>query len=340
MSLVLDNVRRKFGATAAVDGASLEARAGEIVSLFGPSGCGKTTLLRVAAGLERIEAGRVELGGLLLSGGAEFVPPERRPIGFVFQDYVLFPHMDAAQNVAFGLGDVPGPERRRRADAELAAAGLEGLGARFPHELSGGQQQRVALARALARRPKAMLLDEPFASIDAVLRARLRDDVRRILKSSGAATILVTHDPDEALALGDRIAIMRAGKIIEIARAQDLFERPTTPEGAAIFPGAQRLEGVARAGVVETSFGPVPAERVADGKAVVILLPGALRISPDGARARVVESRFRGPDWRVDLTSPDGEGLIFGASPTPYAKGAQVEIAFEPGSVRAFALPG
>jgi iron(III) transport system ATP-binding protein len=336
MSLVLENIRRRFGATAAVDGADLAAGAGEITCLFGPSGCGKTTLLRVAAGFERPETGRVALDGALLSGDGVFVPPERRPIGFVFQEYVLFPHLNAARNVAFGLADVPRAERRRRAEAELAAAGLDGFGARYPHELSGGQQQRVALARALARRPKAMLLDEPFAAIDAALRARLRDDVRRLLKAAGAATILVTHDPEEALALADRVAIMRAGRIIECARPQELFETPRTPEGAALFPGAQSLAGAVRGEVAMTAFGPVPARSVGDGPARLVLLPGAARIAAGPGPARVLDVRFRGPDWRVDLQGDDGKSLISAASLHPVAIGAAAGLAIEPALVRVF----
>lgn len=336
MSLVLASVTRRFGATAAVEGADLRAGAGEITCLVGPSGCGKTTLLRVAAGFERLQSGRVELDGALLSGEGVFVPPEHRPIGFVFQDYVLFPHLTAGENVAFGLTDIPGPERRRRAEAELAAAGLDGFAARYPHQLSGGQQQRVALARALARRPKAMLLDEPFASIDGALRARLRDEVRSLLKAAGAATILVTHDAEEALALGDRIAIMREGRIIETARPQDLFERPATPEGAAIFPGAQTLEGVVAGEIAETVIGPLPAGGAVAGPARIVLLPGAVEVVSGDGSLRVIEARFRGPDWRIDLSNAGGKSLIFAASPVKLAAGTAAGLKVDPGLVRVF----
>ena len=301
MSLILRNVSHRFGDVAAVRDASLEAAAGEIVCLFGHSGCGKTTLLRIAAGFEPLQAGAVELGGVRLAGpGAAHTPPERRPVGFVFQDYALFPHMTVEKNVAFGLRG----ERdvKARVAAELEALRLGALARRFPHELSGGQQQRAALARALARRPKALLMDEPFASIDVALRRRLREELRRILKEQDVAVILVTHDPEEALALGDRIAFMRAGRIVETAAPRDLFHAPQTPEGAGLFPGCQKLAGRIDSGVLYTAAGAIPARGCADGPGVAVLRDGALTAARDGDGAfRVADARFAGPDWLVYL---------------------------------------
>ncbi|NWG72194.1 MAG: ABC transporter ATP-binding protein [Parvularculaceae bacterium] len=332
MSLVLKDVSRRFGDLAAVDAASLTVDAGEIVSLFGPSGCGKTTLLRVAAGLERPDAGTVELDGAMLSGPGVFAPPERRSMGFVFQDYVLFPHMTALENVAFGLGDLGAEERRRRAGAELAACGLDGLFDRRPHQLSGGQQQRVALARALVRRPKAMLLDEPFAAVDAVMRARLRDDVRRILKASGAVTILVTHDADEALALGDRIAIMREGRIIEAAAPSDLFERPGSPESALLFSGAQEIRAVAAGGRLKAPFADLETA-LPDGPVRLVLLPGASTFVA-GEGFTVADCRFSGPGWRIDAVA--AQIRLSGRSDRRLARGASVRPLFDPSLVRMF----
>ena len=272
MSLVLRNVRHRYADVEAIADASLDVAAGEIVCLFGASGCGKTTLLRLVAGLERLQSGTIELDGILLSGEEIEVPTERRPTGFVFQDYVLFPHLSAVENVGFGLASLPSAARRARAIEEMKATNLQCLENRFPHELSGGEQQRVALARALVRRPRAMLLDEPFASVDSVLRRRLREDIRRRLKEYGAATILVTHDPEEALALGDRIAIMKLGKILETASPEDLYKAPSTPEGASLFAGAQAFEGACRGGVVRTSFGDIPAPEMAPGRVTVVAL--------------------------------------------------------------------
>jgi len=215
MSLGLKDISHRFGETRALNAASLTVAPGELVCLFGPSGCGKTTLLRIAAGLEPLQDGTVELDGALLAKPGRETQPEKRPVGLVFQDYVLFPHLTVEKNIAFGLAG----ERhsKLRVTDQLHAFGIAGLARRYPHELSGGQQQRVALARAMARKPKALLLDEPFASIDVALRRRLRGELRRTLKEQNAAVLLVTHDPEEALALGDRIALMRAGEIIEAA---------------------------------------------------------------------------------------------------------------------------
>lgn len=300
MSLVLSEVSHQFGEVAAVREASLEASAGEILCLFGHSGCGKTTLLRIAAGLEPLQRGSVELDGAVMAGAGVETPPERRPIGFVFQDYVLFPHMTVEKNVAFGLRGMP--DAKKRVAAQLEALGLADLAGRWPHELSGGQQQRVALARALVRRPKALLMDEPFASIDAVLRRRLREDLRRILKEQDVAVILVTHDPEEALALGDRIAFMREGRVIETASPQELFSGPRTPEGAGVFPGCQTLKGRIENGMLYTAAGALPAERLSEGPGLAVLREGALAAIEDNSGAfQVKDVRFAGPDWLICL---------------------------------------
>jgi iron(III) transport system ATP-binding protein len=335
MALRLTNVSRRFNEVPALAGAALEVGAGEIVSLFGPSGCGKTTLLRVTAGLERADEGTVGLDGEILSGPGVFTPPQKRSMGLVFQDYVLFPHLTALENVAFGLAELPPEERRRRAAEELSACGLDGLFDRHPHQLSGGQQQRTALARALARRPKVMLLDEPFAAVDARARDALRREVRRILKSAGAASILVTHDADEALALGDRIAIMKEGRIIETARPEDLFLRPLTPEGALLFAGAQSLAATARNGRIETAVGVLEAADVAEGAATLVLLPGAVGFeeTPD-ADLVVADCRFAGPGWRIEAAA--GPTRIAGDSPRPIATGAAVKAIFDSSLARVF----
>ncbi len=333
MSLVLQDVSRRFGAVAAVDAASLSVGDGEIVALFGPSGCGKTTLLRCAAGLERPDAGTVELDGALLSGPRAFIPPEKRSIGFVFQDYVLFPHLSVLENVAFGLDHLPTDERKSRARAELAVCGLEELCERRPHQLSGGQQQRAALARALVRRPKAMLLDEPFAAIDSALRARLRDEVRRLLKASGAATILVTHDAEESLALGDRIALMKQGRVIETARPAELFAAPRTAEGALMFAGSQEVAAVVRAGRLETPFGGFGAA-IPDGPARMVLLPGAVGFRAGPGQFTVADRRFAGPGWRIDAAA--GDIRLTGAAADPCEPGSTVAAVIDPALIRIF----
>lgn len=334
MGLELDSIEHRYDGAPAVDGAALDVADGEIVCLFGPSGCGKTTLLRLAAGLERIQRGAVRLDGKILSDAATHVAPERRQVGFVFQDYVLFPHLTVQENVAFGLSDLPRAECRLRTAQELSAAGLGGFESRWPHQLSGGQQQRVALARAMARRPKAMLLDEPFAGIDAALRRRLRSDVRRVLKRAGAATLLVTHDADEALALGDRIAIMRAGKILQIGSPRTLFEHPAFAESAMLFAGVQSFEGVAEHGIVRTALGDFDAGP-ATGAAMVVAMPGSTEfVQSQAGRLKVIESRFAGPGWRVEARLNDVS--VFAGSPVAIPQGAAVDVRFAPGGLRVF----
>ncbi|MEM8771900.1 MAG: ABC transporter ATP-binding protein [Pseudomonadota bacterium] len=296
MGLRLQTISHRFGDTLAVADASLEVAAGEIVCLFGPSGCGKTTLLRIAAGLEPLQSGSVSVENNVLAEPGREVPAEKRPIGFVFQDYVLFPHKSVRQNLSFAR---PGVGKDEIAE-QLASVGLEGYERRFPHELSGGEQQRVALARALIRKPQALLLDEPFASIDMVRRRALREDLRTLLKARGAAVVIVTHDPEEALALGDRVALMRRGRIIETASPESLFAAPATPQGAAIFPDSQSIEGRVAGDVFQSAIGELYAKGAHPGPATVVLRAGAISITPDKEGAfTAIDCRFSGPDWIV-----------------------------------------
>ena len=339
MSLVLRDIRHSYGSGVVVDGACLEAGPGEIVALFGPSGCGKTTLLRIAAGLERLQDGSVDLDGATLANSQMRLPPEKRPIGFVFQDYILFPHLTVRKNIAFGLGDLAPVERLSRIDAELKAVDLAEFGERFPHQLSGGQQQRAALARAFARHPRAMLLDEPFASIDVALRQRLRAEMRRMLKSRSTPTIFVTHDPAEAIELGDRIAIMKTGRIIETATPERLFKSPKTVSGATIFPGSQAIACKPAGDGVETAFGNIVGiARPADAAFVVIHEGGVTAAPSTGGAIRVVDCRFAGPDWLASLASPAAPGKVLKArSAAAMEPGTAAEIAVSPVFVRVLA---
>jgi ABC-type Fe3+/spermidine/putrescine transport system ATPase subunit len=224
--LDLVNVVKRFGDHAAVDGASLDVKAGEIVALLGPSGCGKTTTLRLIAGFESLDAGTIAIGGTDIAN----LPPYRRDIGLVFQDYALFPHMTVAANINYGMrqrGIAQTEQDRRRADL-LRLARLEGLGDRRPLSLSGGQQQRVALARALAISPKLLLLDEPLSNLDAKLREALRIELRDILRAVGTTTLVVTHDQTEAIGLADRIALMNRGRIVQVGTAREIYDEPAT----------------------------------------------------------------------------------------------------------------
>lgn len=339
MSLVLRDIRHSFGSGVVVDGATLEAAPGEIVCLFGPSGCGKTTLLRIAAGLERLQEGSVELDGSTLAAAHLHTPPERRPIGFVFQDYVLFPHLTIERNIAFGLNSLAGAEKTERIETELEAVALTGLAHRFPHQLSGGQQQRAALARAFARHPRAMLLDEPFASIDVALRQRLRSDMRRLLKTRSTPTILVTHDPSEAVEIGDRIAVMRSGRIIETGSPERLYSAPKTVAGGSIFPGSQTLACRPIDGGLETAFGRIePMRRPADAAFIVIHEGGATASADPSGPARVLDCRFAGPEWSVTLGRPDqGDAILKAVSEGAIEPGSGARVAFDPERLRVLA---
>ena len=246
----------------AVDDLSLDVGPGEIVCLLGPSGCGKTTTLRIAAGVERQQGGRVLVDGEVVSDGSAgrvHLPPEARSIGLMFQDFALFPHLTVADNVAFGLrrGAAAGgaAERRRVVADYLRRVGLSGFERKYPHQLSGGEQQRVALARALAPRPRIMLMDEPFSGLDNRLRDEVRDEALSILKEEGTAVLLVTHEPDEAMRMADRIALMRAGRIVQVGAPYHVYNYPVDREAAGFFSDLNVVHGVVRNRQTDTPFG-------------------------------------------------------------------------------------
>ena len=283
----------------------------------------------------------VALDGAVLSSRDRHVAPEKRDIGLVFQDFVLFQHMTVAENVAFGLDALAGKERRERVTAELAAVGMTAFAQRRPAQLSGGQQQRVALARAFARRPKALLLDEPFASIDASLRRRLRADLRRMLKERGRPAIVVTHDAEEAVELGDRIAIMHRGRIIEDESPERLWRDAKTPSGALLFAGAQRAPYTADETGAQTPFGPIEGKPPAASGLAVILPGGASAAAAETGRLRVADCRFAGPEWQVVLEPLDHPSLFLRAQASrPLAFGASAAVRFDPDRVRFFDSPG
>jgi iron(III) transport system ATP-binding protein len=235
VSLRANALSHDYGAKRALAHVGLSVAAGEIVCLVGPSGCGKSTLLRLIAGLERLQAGSIHLGERLMADHRFSLPPEKRGIGLVFQDYALFPHLSVVQNVRFGLDALPKAARTARAMAALRQVGMEGQADQYPHALSGGQQQRVALARAMAPAPAVLLLDEPFSGLDARLRESIRDETLHVLKQSGAATVVVTHDPEEAMFLADRIALMHEGHIVQLGAPEDLYMRPVSAFAAGFF---------------------------------------------------------------------------------------------------------
>lgn len=282
----------------AVRDVSLTVKEGTIVTLLGPSGCGKTTILRVIAGLERAESGEVFLAGRAVSGEANWVPPERRGVGMVFQDWALFPHLDVFRNVSFGY---KGADRRERVREVLELVNLVGYERRYPHQLSGGQQQRVALARALARRPVVVLLDEPFSSLDADLRVQMRVELKRILKEAGTTAVLVTHDQRDALAISDRIAVLNDGAIQQVGTPREIYRRPANTFVALFVGRGNLLKGVlaADAGSVVTALGAFrcnPGPGGEGGREVqVVIRPGELELSRDGGiSGRVRELTYTG----------------------------------------------
>ncbi len=291
-TLSLEHISHSYGANGghgeitAVKDVGLTVAPGEVICLVGPSGCGKSTLLRVAAGLEPLQAGKVRIGDKLVGAKGVNVAPENRGVGLVFQDFALFPHLDVLANVAFGLSEMdPGP-RKVAAAAILDRVGMSDHGAAFPHELSGGQQQRVALARALAPSPAVMLLDEPFSGLDTRLRDKVRDQSLHILKDSGAATLIVTHDSEEAMFMADRIAVMRHGAIEQIGVPSELYFSPSNAFVTEFFSEVNKFTGAVSQGKVLTPLGPIAADKFGDGTSVDVLVrPEAVRIAEVGAGA-------------------------------------------------------
>jgi len=280
-------LHKAFGDHPVLTGVDLEVPAGSLTAILGPSGSGKTTLLRVLAGFDRADAGTVTIGDSVVDGPGVHLAPERRRIGYVPQEGSLFPHLTVAANVGFGL---PGRARRSPAVAELLeAVGLAGLGKRYPHQLSGGQQQRVALARALAIRPKIVLLDEPFASLDAHLRASVRADVQKLLNETGTTGVLVTHDQDEALSTADRVAVLRNGTIAQCDAPQHLYDRPADADIARFIGDANLIEGVLDSDTVDTVLGRlriapaclVSPASVASGPAALTSGPATVLVRPE-----------------------------------------------------------
>ena len=330
--LSLQGVSCAFAGVQAVVDLGLDVAPGEIVCLLGPSGCGKTTTLRVAAGVERQQAGRVLVDGAVVSDPAERVhrPPEARQIGLMFQDFALFPHLTVAENVAFGLRRTTAGERERIVQDYLRRVDLRGFEAKYPHQLSGGEQQRVALARALAPRPRIMLMDEPFSGLDNRLRDEVRDEALSLLKEEGTAVLLVTHEPDEAMRMADRIALMRGGRIVQIGAPYHVYNYPVDREAAAFFSDVNIVHGVVHDRQTDTPFGRFLTPGLVDDADVeIIIRPQHLKIHSDKgqrpatapedgmpARGRVERARFIGAQSLVEVRMDHG-GLL--RATVPYA---------------------
>ena len=308
--LLFEGITHSYGATPTLRGVDLAVPAGAITCLLGPSGSGKTTLLRIAAGLEHDHGGTVRLGERVV-GGTAHLPPERRGIAYMFQDYALFPHLSVLANVTFGLRSLSRGEARRAAGIALERVRLSAMADRYPHQLSGGQQQRVALARALAPRPGVILMDEPFSGLDARLADAVRSDTLAILRETGATALIVTHDAEEAMRLGDRIALMRDGRLVQEGTTRDLYRAPADLFAAGFFSDLNTVPAAVRGGWADTALGSFEAPELADGPATVALRQSAFDLAPPGARpdlrGRIVARRFLG-DGELFVLRVDGVG--------------------------------
>ncbi len=324
--LEIRNLHREFDGRTVVDDVSMTLEAGKVTCLLGPSGCGKSTTLRMIAGVEMQDSGEIYVDGKLVCDTMFRVPPERREIGLMFQDFALFPHLSVAENVAFGLRGSR-DEKRARVKELLERVSLTRYIDEYPHELSGGEQQRVALARALAPKPRIMLMDEPFSGLDNRLRDGIRDETLSLLKEEDTAVLLVTHEPEEAMRMADDIALMRRGKIVQQGAPYNVYTRPVDKASMAFFSDVNVLEAVVQGAIVETPFGQFLAPGHADGTAVEIVFRpqhvridfdrngrGPLPTASDGvaARAQVVRARFLGHESLVEFRM-DHDGSILKA---------------------------
>ncbi len=332
--LTLRDVSHRYGDRLAVDRVALTIAAGEIFCLLGPSGCGKSTTLRIAAGLEDLQQGEVCINGQRVAGPGLNLPTEARHVGMVFQDHALFPHLSVADNIAFGLSRLSAPERRKRAELWAGRVGLSSHLDVFPHRLSGGEQQRVALARALAPEPAVMLLDEPFSSLDNRLRDQIRDDTVAILKQAGTPTLLVTHDPEEAMRMADRIGIMQAGRLVQVDSPVGIYGQPTSLFAARFLSETNEIRGQVRSGLLKTPLGSLSASHLADGtEALLLFRPEALAVEDAaGLDCEVLRARSLGPYRRVELRlAGAGETLLvarLAPGPLPEA-GSRLRLALD-----------
>jgi iron(III) transport system ATP-binding protein len=289
--LTLENICFSINGSDVVDDVSLHMPSGSVTCLLGPSGSGKTTLLRIAAGMERQTQGTVLLDGVEIGGAKTFLPPEKRGVGLIFQDYALFPHLTVLQNVGFGLNHLDGAARHELSIRVLDRVGLADRGSDYPTMLSGGEQQRVALARALAPRPGVLLMDEPFSGLDSRLRDEMREETLGILRETRATSVLVTHDPEEALRMGDQIALLRGGCLEQVGTGPELYNEPCSLFAAGFFSELNRLDVTVTNGVADTIFGKVEAPGVPDGDAILALRITSLDLAPKGGVAGTILSR-------------------------------------------------
>ena len=339
--LTFENLTRDYDSTQALAGVDLDIAPAEIVCLLGPSGCGKSTLLRIAAGIEKPSAGRVLINDLEVAGPQRFVAPEERGVGLMFQDFALFPHLTILGNVAFGLKALPRAEARREALAALKRVGLAHLADEYPHILSGGQQQRVALARAIVPRPAVMLMDEPFSGLDVQLREGIQNQTLALLRETRATCIMVTHHPEEAMRLGDRIAVMRAGRLVQAGKAAELYRDPADLFVARLFSEINEVPWTVEGGALRTPLGTFWVPELAEGdRAVLCLRQRAIRLAPvgEGIEARVLHVKFLGDAALVEVGVQGFEAplkALVRESEVP-PQGQEVAVVLEPERVLVF----
>ena len=332
---------RRYGDTLALDRVSLDIEPSEILCLLGPSGCGKSTLLRVAAGVERPSSGRILLDGQEVAGPERFVPPEKRGVGLMFQDFALFPHLTILDNVAFGLNSLTRREARAEAHAALERVGLSHYAGEYPHILSGGEQQRVALARAIAPRPSVLLMDEPFSGLDPQLRERMREETLAILHETRATSIVVTHDAEEAMRLGDRVALLRKGRVVQTGKALDLYRAPKDILAARTFSDLNELTALVEAGSAATPLGRFAANGVPDGAEAIVCVRqrGVRLLDPgQGVPGRVLDARFLGDVALVEIAVQGLDAPILARvreSDVP-PQGAEIGVSIDTGAVLVF----
>ena len=339
--LGIEHVSRRYGETYALDDVTLDIPPGKVLCLLGPSGCGKTTLLRIAAGVERPSSGRVLIDNQEVAGPNRFVPPEKRGVGLMFQDFALFPHLTILDNVAFGLRSLTKAQARAEAHTALERVGLGQYAGDYPHILSGGEQQRVALARAIAPRPGVLLMDEPFSGLDPRLRETMREDTLAILHETRATCIVVTHDAEEAMRMGDQVALLRKGRVVQTGTAPELYRAPKDIFAARTFSDLNEVASRVEGGLAATPLGTFDAPGFIDGSEVIVCMrQGGMRLvkQGDGVPGRVLDTRFLGDVGLVELAVQGFNASIFARvreADVP-APGTEVGVRVDAGSILIF----
>ncbi len=330
--LIFDDICHDYDSGRAVDHFSLEIASGEIICLLGQSGCGKTTLLRIAAGIERQTSGKIILDGREIAGPGVFLPPEKRHIGLMFQDYALFPHLTILQNVCFGLRDLSKRDSERVAHGVLRRVGMEKYAGQYPHALSGGEQQRVALARAIVPRPGILLMDEPFSGLDQRLRANVRNETIALLTETRATCLIVTHDPKEAMQIADRIALMKSGRLVQVGSPKELYHAPVNLFAARFFSPFTELRATVRSKAVDTPLGKFAVKGIADSEKVIVCIrPQAVKLTTNksGIHGRVVQINFLGDVDQISIAVEGLEDPLVARVEGGYAGGTGDEVNFK-----------